>query len=109
MNRSLFSKPLLWAAAALLCAVILCATLFAREQGFRSELKEKNTLLSESRDTWDAVAQENEKLLEELDGLNDQIREAEKSLEEAATRREKLETQIAELSAEIEALQQNIP
>jgi len=109
MNRSPLSKSLLWVAIVLLCALVLSAVLLIRDSRLRTDLREKNVLLSESRDKWESVSKDNELLSDQLDAINGQIREAEKSLEEAETRRNKIQTQIAELNEEIESLKKVAP
>ena len=109
MNRSPLSKSILWVVVALLCALALSTVLLIRDNRLQTDLRAKTTLLSESRDKWESVSKDNELLSDQLDAINGQIREAEKSLEEAETRRNKIQTQIAELNEEIESLKKVAP
>jgi peptidoglycan hydrolase CwlO-like protein len=97
MSRQL--KIILFVVMAVAFALIISCTMTYLDLG--KQLRNNESLLAESRATWEGIAAEKETLQAELKEKQAELKEAELSLSEATERAE-------ELKADIETLQQDI-
>ena len=102
MNRSR-SLPIFLLIAAI-AALALIIGLFTDLAVQRQTLTDTQQALDTSMATWQQIVEEKEGLQEELKLLKNDLREADLTLEETATQEEKLTAEIDQLTRDIEAL-----
>lgn len=86
-------------AAALVVAVILAVVFFMQRINLSSQVDSLQSDLAVSQTRWQTVSEEKEALQSDLTVVNDNLREAQLSLEESAAKVEQLDEQVLELTA----------
>ena len=104
MNKSLKA----FCCIAMLAALVLVSVLFLNYRDLGSRLRETESLLSASRETWENTAAEKEKLQEDRKALESDLKEANLSLSEARERAVTLKQDIETLNGEIAELKQKL-
>lgn len=99
----------LFCCAALLAALALVCVLFLHYRDLGAQLKTTQSLLSESRNTWETVAAEKENLQAQKKSLENDLKEAKLSLSEAQEKAKKVREDIDTLTQEIADLKQKLP
>ena len=89
---------------ALLCGLILCLVLFLGYRNVSSQVREKETLLAESRAVWEGIAEKKEALQKDLKQVKSDLKEAKLTIEESKERQETLQTELKTLQSDIDSL-----
>lgn len=85
-------------------AIVLIAVCSAEYFSMGRQVQFYQDQLTESRNTWEKIALDKEKLQKELKAKKNELKEAELSLSEATEKAKELKLEIESLKAEIDAL-----
>ena len=99
----------LFCCVALLAALALICVLFLHYRDLGVQLRNTQTLLSESRNSWETTAAEKEALQDQKKALENDLKEAKLSLSEAQEKTKKVREEIDSLTNEIADLKLKLP
>ena len=99
----------LFCCVALLAALALVCVLFLHYWDLGAQLKTTQSLLTESRNTWETIAAEKEALQDQKKALENDLKEAKLSLTEAQEKTKKARDDIDTLTQEIADLKLKLP
>jgi len=99
----------LFCCVALLAALALVCVLFLHYRDLGAQLKTTQSLLTESRNTWETIAAEKEALQDQKKALENDLKEAKLSLTEAQEKTKKARDDIDTLTQEIADLKLKLP
>ena len=99
----------LFCCVALLAALALVCVLFLHYRDLGAQLKTTQSLLTESRNTWETIAAEKEALQDQKKALENDLKEAKLSLTEAQEKTKKARDDIDALTQEIADLKLKLP
>ena len=99
----------LFCCVALLAVLALVCVLFLHYRDLGAQLKTTQSLLTESRNTWETIAAEKEALQDQKKALENDLKEAKLSLTEAQEKAKKARDDIDTLTQEIADLKLKLP
>ena len=94
---------------ALVTALVLICVLFLHYRDLGAQLSQTQVQLTDSRNTWESVAAEKEKLQAQKKSLESDLKEAKLSLSEAQEKTVSVKEDIDTLTVEIEDLKSKLP
>jgi septal ring factor EnvC (AmiA/AmiB activator) len=93
---------------AIAAALALISVLFLHYQDLGAQMKTTQSLLSDSRNTWETTAAEKEALQDQKKALENDLKEAKLSLTEAQDKTKSVKEDIETLTREIEDLKSKL-
>lgn len=94
---------------ALAAALALISVLFLHYRDLGAQMKTTQSLLSDSRNTWETTAAEKEALQDQKKALENDLKEAKLSLSEAQEKAKTVKENIDTLNKEIQELKSKLP
>ena len=99
----------LFCCIAVVAALVLICVLFLHYRDLGVQLRNTESLLAASRNTWETTAAEKESLQENRKTLENDLKEAKLSLKEAQEKTIELKEDIETLTREIDELKSRLP
>ena len=98
----------LFCCVALVAALVLICVLFLHYRDLGTQMNITQSLLSQSRNTWESTAAEKEALQDQKKALENDLKEAKLSLTEAQDKTKSVKEDIETLTREIEDLKSKL-